>query len=80
MNITKEKIAIAAADARLEKAGLPTYTQLLSALLQGLTTKDRRELDDTLRRSRLRQDCGDFVLMTPAAWGAIKVAADAIDA
>lgn len=80
MSITKENIAIAAADGRLEKAGLPTYTQLLALLLQGLTTKDRQNLDNTLRLNPGATDCGDFVLMTPAAWGAIKAAAEAIDA
>lgn len=78
--MTKKTNAIAAADAELNNAGLPTYTQLLSLVLHGLTTKDRKSLDDTARRNPGATDCGDFVLMTPAAWGAIKTAADAIDA
>jgi len=32
MKITKESIAIVAADTRLENVGLPTYTQLREAL------------------------------------------------
>lgn len=32
MEITKENLAVAAVDARLEKVGLPTYTELRAAL------------------------------------------------
>lgn len=79
-NTAAVKEAIEVADAQLNNFALPTYTQLLSLLLQGLTTKDRQNLDETLRRNPGATDCGDFVLMTPAAWGAIKQASEAIDA
>lgn len=80
MTITKEMLAIVAADTRLSKAGLPSYTELLSLVLHSLTTKDRKNLDDTERHNPGANDCGDFVLMTPAAWGAIKRASAPFDA
>lgn len=72
--------AIQAADAELNNAGLPTYTQLLVAIQHGVTTKQRSELDDDVRRNPGATDCGTFVLMTPVAWEAITAAVNAIDA
>lgn len=72
--------AIAMADAHLNNAALPTYSQLLVLVTQGVDTKARKSLEEDARLNPSATDCGTFVIMTPAAWAAISKACNAIDA
>lgn len=76
---TLKQKAVASADAELNSVGLPSYSQLLAFITQGVTSRMRTELNEDVRRNPGATDCGTFVLMTPAAWGAITVAEKAID-